>query len=189
MKRLANTARAMGIFLLASTIAGCLPYLYNEREPALINGLDIDQTLEVARDELEQGGGPSVLTIWAIRDQKINPEQARVISDLYLENINEIDRDETKLHKFGVWHFTWAISNLYRFGDKEVKSALQTAYDDATKRVKTLDMHIAEEHVLEDKMYTGLAHGGGRAFARKHLIVPGNEDFLQSYSEYAAKEK
>lgn len=172
------------IILTLGTISGCLPYLYHEREPALIDGINIDETLKVARDELAQGGGFSVLTIWAIRDQIIDEAQAREISNLYFRYIDTIDSSESRHRKFGVWHFTWAISNLYRFGDERVKKVLHTAYTDAKKRVKTLDRSYAEKHVLGEQIYTGLAHLGGRAYARKHLVVPGNEDFLQSYAQY-----
>lgn len=36
-----------------------------------------------------------------------------------------------------VWHFAWAISNLYRNGNDEVKAALQSAYDDALTKPET----------------------------------------------------
>lgn len=175
------------LVVAAGVSVGCLPYLYHEREPALVKGVDIDQTLKVADDELKKDDGFSVLTIWAIRDQYVDEAQAAEISKLYFEHVNSIDNDETRHRKFGVWHLTWAVSNLYRFGDEKVKAALQSAYDDATKRIKTVDRSFAEKQVLGDEMYTGFAHIGGVAYARNHLVVPGNDEYLQSYGEYARK--
>jgi hypothetical protein len=168
---------------------GCLPYLYHERDPALIEGIDIDQTLDVAEAELEDPDAFSVLTIWAIRDQEITPVQARRISALYLDSIEAIDSEEMRGRKFAVWHFTWAIANLYRFGDPQVRGELAYAHADAWLRVDGLDRSYAEEHVKGDEMYTGLAHGGGVSFAERHLVVPGNEDYLQSFEEYLEAER
>ncbi len=174
---------AFGVVGLVAT--GCLPYLYNERAPALIENIDIDQTLRVAEVELlELDSGFDVLTIWAIRDQKITPSQASRINDLYLKHIDQVDADDLRADQFGVWHFTWAISNLYRFGDDEVKAALEPAYRDALERVETVDREFAVEHVKGTRMYTGLAHIGGKSYARDHVVAPGNEDYLQSFEQY-----
>ena len=179
-----HIAIVVSTLAVGGSISGCLPYLYHEREPALIEGIDIDQTLDVAEAELAEPDGFSVLTIWAIRDQVVTPEQARRISRLYLDSIDTIDSEDVRARKFGVWHFTWAIANLYRFGDAEVRGELAYAHADAVLRVERLDRSFAEEHVKGDELYTGLAHAGGVAFAENHLVVPGNEDFLQSYEEY-----
>jgi len=165
-------------------VNGCLPYMYNEREPALVKGVDVDQTLKVARDELRGDSGLSVLTLWALRDQPINDAQAKEVSRLYFEHIERINHEDTKMSGFQVWHLTWGISNMYRYGDLEVKTALLAAYSDTLVRVKNLDRSIVTEHATGDKMYAGFAHAGGRAYARSHLVVPGNEEYLQSYCEY-----
>ena len=75
------------IIAISSTTTGCLPYIYHQRSEALIEGVDIDQTLEIAERELEEGGLGSVLTVWAIRDQVVTPEQASRISQLYFQYI------------------------------------------------------------------------------------------------------
>lgn len=170
-------------------VSGCLPYLYKEREPALIPGIDIDQSLDVAETELgdDSRKGFDVLTLWALRDQPITVEQASRINKMYLRHIDWIASKDTRAHKFGVWHLTWAVSNFYRFGDAEVKAALQPAYKDAALRVEVLDRKVATEHFEGKEIYSGPAHVLGRGFARKHLIVPGNEDYLQSYKQYTSK--
>jgi hypothetical protein len=35
-----------------------------------------------------------------------------------------------------------------------------------------------------DKMYMGDAHWGGRAFAKKHIVIPGNKQYLQSFEQF-----
>lgn len=181
------TKSAIALALVAAVGApGCLPYLYTEREPALIEGIDIDQSLDVAEDELADPDAFAVLTLWALRDQPITAEQAARIETLYLDHIEAIDDPELRGRKFAVWHLTWAIANLYRFGDREVRAALAEAQADAVERAATLGRSSVVEHVSGERIYSGPAHGGGRAYARKHLVVPGNEDYLQSYDEYLA---
>jgi len=170
----------------ALALPGCLPYLYTEREPALVEGIDIDQSLDVAEAELVEPRATSVLTIWALRDQEVTAEQAARISQIYFEHIGTIDDEDLRGRKFAVWHLTWAIANLYRFGDTEVRAALAEAHEDAVARAATIDRSIAVKHVQGEEIYSGDAHGGGRAYARRHLVVPGNEDYLQSYEEYLA---
>jgi hypothetical protein len=176
------------ILALATTAvaSGCLPYIYHDRHQVLIPGIDIDQTLDVAQAELAQGGGTSVLTIWAMRDQIVTPSQAARISDIYLEHIDEVDRPDTPARTFQVWHLTWAIANLYRLGGDGVKASLEPAYRDAAARVEVLDMKAAHLHFSGEKLYMGDAHGGGRAYAQSHLVVPGNKDYLGSFEEYLA---
>ncbi|MBW2261229.1 MAG: hypothetical protein JRG91_04580 [Deltaproteobacteria bacterium] len=166
--------------------SGCLPYVYHERHKVLIPGIDIDQTLDVAEAELEEASGVSVLTIWTMRDQIVTTAQAARISDIYLAHIDDVDSPETRARSFQVWHLTWAISNLYRLGSDGVKTGLEPAYIDAAARVETLDKKVALIHFSGEKIYMGDAHGGGRAYANSHLVVPGNNDYLQSYEEYLA---
>jgi hypothetical protein len=178
------------VVIVSIGASGCLPYLYKERTPALVSGIDIDQSLDVAALDLDKAKATSVLGIWALRDQPVTAAQASRISDLYLRSILKIDNDEFRGRNFAVWHFTWAISNLYRLGDDAVKSALLVAYDDAIKRAEKLDKGAVDKLVLGADIYSGFAHAGGRAYAHKHLVVPGNDDYLQSYRQYVeAKDK
>ena len=158
--------------------------LYHEQKVVLIPGIDVDETLEVAELELKQNKWSSVLTLWALRDQVLTADQAAGVSKLYFTYIERIDSDEQKGRDFSVWHLTWAISNMYRLGDEEVQKTLDDAYRDAAVRVDNLDRKVAYTHFSGDKIYMGFAHGGGKAYARNHLVVPGNDDYLQSYETY-----
>ena len=178
--RTAAAALALGLF--AWLPAGCLPYIYHDRDTVLIDNLDVDQTLEVAECELLDGGFGSVLTVWAMRDQRVTENQALWISELYFQYIGSIE--EGGASGVNVWHLTWAISNLYRLGDPGVQRALLGAYTDAGKRVEQIDAAVVYLHFDDDKIYMGDAHGGGRAYAEGHLVVPGNPDYLQSALEY-----
>ena len=55
------------IAVFAGALSGC--YMYHEREKVLIEGIDIDQTLEVAEMELKENRFSTVLTLWAMRDR------------------------------------------------------------------------------------------------------------------------
>ncbi len=173
-----------GIILFSSTyMSSCMRYLTHNRREVLLEGVDIDQTLEIAAMELkEKAGGKlgSVLTIWAIRDQDIKPKQAEEISRLYFQYIDCLKKN------FDIWHLTWAISNIYRLGNDNVKKAIQDAYNDATKRAEKLS-NIADKMANGGKLYMGDAHIGGRAFAKNHIVIPGNEKYLQSVEEYKEK--
>lgn len=173
----------------------CLPYVYHMRERVLVSGVDVDSTLEIARTELEEGGFDATLTIWAIRDQFVSAENAKTISTLYFTHIDKVaaERDKTTA-AFGVWHFTWAISNLYRNGDDGIKAELEDAYRDALKRPAGLTTFkdVAAEHVNGSKVYMGDFHAAARAYARSHIVAPGVKGYLQSLNEYRtnkAKEK
>ena len=170
------------LFLSASSATGC--YMYHEQEKVLIKGIDIDQSLDVAQIEMAQNKFGTVLTIWAMRDQIFTGPQAARTSQLYFSHIERIDSEVQKSRNFSVWHLTWAISNIYRLGDEDVRAALETAHADAEERVKKLDRRIATKMFHDEKIYMGDAHGGGRAYARSHLVVPGNDKYLQSAQEY-----
>jgi|WetSurMetagenome_2_1015567.scaffolds.fasta_scaffold168484_3 hypothetical protein len=171
------------LFLLYSCIA--FKYVYFERDKVVLNNLDVDKTLDIAELKLEEGGFDSILTVWAIRDQIINPEQASRISGLYFKYIDKINNE------FGIWHLAWAISNYYRLGDDQVKEKLLGAYEDAKKRPDTLKQFkkIADEHINGKKIYMGFIHDLGKSFAHNHLIVPGDRNFLQSFDEFVKKNK
>ncbi len=175
------------LFLAASSVTGC--YMYHEREKVLIKGIDIDQTLDVAEIEMAKNEFGTVLTIWAVRDQIFSGADAMRVSDLYSRHIERIDSENQKARDFSVWHLTWAISNIHRLGDEDVRAALQEVYEDAEKRVEKLDKRIATKMFGSDKIYMGDAHGGGRAYARSHLVVPGNKRYLQSAEEFRQNEK
>lgn len=166
----------------------CFPYVYHVRDNrVLVRGIDVNATLEVARMELEEGGFDATLTLWAIRDQIVTPDNAKTISGLYFRHINKVaaEKDKTAA-EFGVWHLAWAISNLYRNGDSRIKAELEGAYLDATKRPESLTRFrdIASEHVNGNKVYMGDIHGAARSVARSHIVAPGNEKYLQSLDEY-----
>lgn len=161
----------------------CFPYVYHDRDEVLIENIDINQTLDIASIELEEGGFDSVLTIWAMRDQIINEEHANRIAYMYFEYIDKLETD------FGVWHLSWAIANLYRHGDDSVREALQKAYQDAVNRPDTLKkfQDLADTHINAPLIYMGDFHDMGRAYARSHIVVPGNKIFVQSYDEFFNK--
>ena len=52
-----------------------------------------------------------------------------------------------------------------------------------------LDKNVAKTHFSDPKLYMGFAHAGGRGYARNHLVVPGNNDYLQSAESYIDDEK
>lgn len=164
--------------------AGC--YMYQDRSKVLLAGIDMDQSLDVAAAELAENRFGTVLGVWALRDQKLNAYQAERVSRMYFQHIDRIDSDAQKNRGFSVWHLTWAIADMYRLGNADVKWALQLAYEDAGRRVQALDRNIAHKMYDGDRMYLGDAHFGGRAYAQKHLVVPGNPDYLQSKEEYFA---
>jgi hypothetical protein len=167
-----------------------LPHIYvNDQQAVLINGIDWVTTMRIAEEELTSDMATAELTIWAIRDQLISPAIAEKISSLYLDNIDRLYHAKPVAmidSNHAVWHFAWAISNLYRNGNDEVKAALQTAYDDALTRPDTLPRFrlIAIDNVQGDLILMGDAHDRARSFVRKHVVVPGNPDYIQNYEEY-----
>lgn len=162
--------------------SNCLPYLTTNRGESMVDAIDMDQTLRVAEQTMAEDKWGSVLTIWVVRDQHVTPDQAKHISRLYFENIGRLRRN------FNIWHLTWAVANVYRLGDSEVQQALQGAYDDACKRAIDLG-GSAKRHTTSDTLYHGDAHGGGRAYAKRHIVAPGNPSYLQSYDEFLEKNR
>lgn len=178
--------RAQIILVLCSTVAvlmsqtGCLRYLTHDRSKVLLPGVDIDQTLRIAAIELDKGTWGCVLGVWVIRDQAMTPDQVSRISDLYFSHIDSLRPS------FNVWHLTWAIADLYDNSDDPTRAALKKAYDDAKKRARALG-GLANKFVNGDKIYMGDAHSLGRLYAEKHVVVPGNPKYLQSFEEYLKK--
>ena len=184
--RTAIVVQAFFLTISSMVLIGC--YKYHDRSKVLIPNIDIDQTLEIAELELQSNKRTSVLTVWAIRDQVLTRAQAEKVSELYFKYIGKVDSEQQKSRSFAVWHFTWAVSNIYREGEQAIKDAMAEAYRDAAKRVETLEMKIATTHFYGDKIYMGDYHSFGRSYAKRHLVVPGNEDYLQSASEYEPDE-
>ena len=165
----------------------CFPYVYHEQHRVLVPGIDVDATLKIARIELEEGGFDATLSIWAIRDQIVTVDHARTISELYFQYIDKVAAEKDKATAdFGVWHFAWAISNFYRNGNDAIRTELEAAYRDARKRPDSLKKFkgIAAEHINGSKIYMGDIHGFARAFARSHIVAPGNQKYLQSLDQY-----
>ena len=172
------------IVVLALYAGGCMRYLTHDRSKVLLKGVDIDQSLKVAEIYMthKNGGMGAALAIWAIRDQYFTPVQAEKVSELYFKHITTLKKG------FDIWHLTWAISDSYRLGNDDVKAAIQNAYNDATQRAKKQG-GLAEKMANGDTFYMGDAHSGGRAFAKKHVVVPGNKKYVQSVDEYIARNK
>lgn len=104
------------------------PFITSDQSRVLIEAVDIDQTLIIAEMEVQKGGFASVLTLWGIRDQIFTEDQAETVSSLYFQYVDAMD------DYFRIWHFTWAISNIYRNGNADVRARLQRVYQDATRR-------------------------------------------------------
>lgn len=166
---------ALALYFALSS-SGCMRYLTHNRSEVLLDGVDIDQTLEIAEIDIGREKLGASLTIWAIRDQNINPGQAGIVNELYFQHVGDLKR-------FDQWHLTWAIANMYRHGSDQVKQVLLDAYVDAALRAR--DLHnLADRMVNGNELYMGDAHAGGRSYAHKHVVVPGNREYLQSVKEY-----
>ena len=164
-------------------------YISYDQDAVLLDGVDFDDTIEVATRAAARGGTTSLMVLWAVRDQEIDAANAARAGALYLANIDAIYSAPSNFvfdWNFGVWHSSWAISNLYRNGSPEVKAALQEAYDDAVTRPATLERFrdVASTHVNGARPLMGDIHIGGRTLARRTLVVPGNPDYLQSADDY-----
>jgi hypothetical protein len=163
-------------------LAGCV-HTTDKREKVLIDNVDIDNTLRIAGTELEESSFGSVLGVWAIRDQVISVLQAQKISWIYFHYIDGLEEP------FDIWHISWAIADFYRNGSPVVQAELQEAYDDAKVRVTELEKFekVADAHVNGGRLYMGDIHSLGRAYAKSHIIAPGNRRYLESYDEYLEK--
>ena len=167
-----------------------MPYVsYNDQESVLIEGVDLAATLKIAEAEFARELSTSELPIWAIRDQVVTPEIAAKIAHLYFDNIEMLYTTEPFTiidWNHAVWHFSWAISNLYRNGDTAVKAALQLAYEDAIIRPETLERyyHIATHHIRNDTVVMGDIHTPAHNRMQQLVVAPGNPAYLQSFAEY-----
>lgn len=173
-------------FLIFSALClflnSCFLSLHHRRKPALVRNVNMDETLKISTDEMQKQNMSQSLGLWVIRDQIVTPAQAKIISGLYLSKIDSMRSD------FNIWHSSWAISNLYRFGDDAVKAELETAYQKAKKQPERIQRkgtrRLANRHINGRRTVTGFIHAGGRSYAKRHLVVPGNKRYLQSYEEY-----
>lgn len=168
-------------------MSSCFLSLHHRRKPALVKNTNMDETLKISKDEMQKKNLSQSLGLWVIRDQVVTPAQAKTISELYLNKIDSMNSD------FNIWHSSWAISNLYRFGDEAVKKELETAYQKAKKQPERITRkgtrRLANRHVNGRRTVTGFIHAGGRSYAKRHLVVPGNKRYLQSYEAYRQKEE
>jgi len=180
-----KTKSIAGFLLFAASLPlfapGCV-YVTSNQKDVLIKGIDFDQTLKIARDELDKNKWGAVLTVWAIRDQEIPTPAVREISALYFSHI------DTLKHSFNVWHFTWAVSNIYREGNDSVRTILAAAYNNARPRAHALG-GLADRHVNGERVYMGDFHFLGRRYKVTHVVVPGDTRFIQSYQAYAQKHR
>jgi hypothetical protein len=173
-------------FLISSALclllSSCFLSMHHRQKPALVKNADIDETLKISKDEMQKQSISQSLGLWVLRDQVVTPAQAKTISGLYLSKIDSMKSD------FNIWHSSWAIANLYRFGNDAVKAELETAYQQAKlqpERIKKRSTRkIANSHIRGKRLVTGFIHAGGRSYAKKHLVVPGNKRYVQSYNDY-----
>ncbi len=167
-----------------------LPYLYiNDQNAVRVEGIDFAETLKVAEAELQRNLATAPLTIWALRDQVVTPQVAGAIAALYVAYIDSLYTAKTVTlidWNHAVWHFAWAVANLYRNGDDAVKAQLQLAYDDAKNRHATLERFqlVALDHAQSEDVSMGNAHKLGFNYAKTHVVVPGNPQYLQSFEQY-----
>jgi hypothetical protein len=147
------------------------------RSEALVKGIDIIETLTIAEHKMQDSSRSNSLVFWVIKDQKLNRNEAEKIGELYFEYKDNIVTD------FDQWHFTWAVSNMYRLGNDSVKDALSRANAHALQWAHQVGRR-ARRATRDTVIYMGDAHSGGRFFARRHIVAPGNEKYLQSAREY-----
>jgi hypothetical protein len=178
-----SNVRLTGLLFAALffSCAGSIPYTTSTQKKVIIQGIDIDETLKIGAYELSRDKWGRVLTLWAIRDQHIQPDQAARVADLYEKYIDSLHR------QFNIWHLTWAISNMYRNGDSAVRRELKMVYNDAQRRAENLH-RVANKHVNGDKVYMGDFHILGRRYKKKHVVTPGNDDYVPSAEDYFGEE-
>ena len=152
------------------------PFATSVQGQVLIKGVDIEQTLVIAEQELKRGRFASVLTLWGIRDQVYTEAQAQRVSYLYFQYI------DTRKDYFNVWHFTWAISNIYRNGNAAVRAELELAYQDAKERAKAAGGWA--DGLANRDILMGDIHPPARHFVQTHVVAPGTSRYLQSLEDY-----
>lgn len=168
--------RTAGVTKFGMLRAEHAPFATSVQGEVLINGVDIEQTLVIAEHELKRGRWASVLTIWGIRDQVFTRAQAQGVSHLYFEYI------DSRKDYFHVWHFTWAISNVYRNGDAAVREELELAYQDAKERAKAAGGWA--DGLTNRNILMGDIHPPARRFVQRHVVAPGTSRYLQSLTDF-----
>jgi hypothetical protein len=163
--------------------------VFDDQASVLIEGVDLEATLKVAQAEFARKSATSELVIWGIRDQVITPAVAGKISKMYFANIEMLYDTQPFMQldwNHAVWHFAWAISNLYRNGDSAVKSELQAAYEDALRRPQTLDRnkYLAAEYVDGERIVMGDMHTPAHKRMQELIVAPTNPSYISSYEEY-----
>lgn len=152
----------------------------HDQSEMLIEGVDIDESLKIAEfwtNRHDDGEWePNSLGYWAMRAQEITPEQAKEIDRVYWKVIDQMEYKE-----FHLWHYTWAIADLYRLGSPEVQEILQKAFDDAVPLALAIEK---EKFVADSVLHLGFFHGGGWRAAKNYMVVPGNRKFTQNANEY-----
>ena len=152
------------------------PFITSVQSQVLIKGVNLDQTLIIAEQELKKEVFGSVLTLWGIRDQVYTEAQAERVSCLYFQYI------DTRKDYFQLWHFAWAISNIYRNGNAAVRAKVELAYQDAKKRAKAAG-GFADRHTNGD-IVIGDIHPPARHVVQTHVVAPGTPGYLQSLEDY-----
>lgn len=173
------------LIIVLTFLISCMRYLTDNRDEVILEGIDLDQTIRIATLEMEHKNGSfgTSLPIWIIRDQYFNTSQAKIVKELYLKHINTLEK------KFDLWHLTWAISNIHRLGSDSVKLILDEIIEDVRIRAKNAGKISTKMSDPNERLYLGDAHGGGRGYAKRHIVVPGNKKYLQSFNEYLKKKE
>jgi hypothetical protein len=162
---------------------GRYPHITSNRDAVIIENIDINQSLEISENLIQEEKWGRVIGYWVLRDQIIDTSHAKRISDSYFKYIDIIP------DHFDKWHFSWAISNFYRNGDDNIKAILKDAYKKSLEVATELNTKPALKHIKGDKIYMGFYHGGGWRGAKNYLVVPGDKRFRQSSEEYLKKHK
>ncbi|MGM0444193.1 MAG: hypothetical protein ACQEQV_08410 [Fibrobacterota bacterium] len=170
------------ILTLIFFFSGCMRYMTHERTEAIVENIDIGQTLRITEYELKDKDRGNSLGLWVIKDQFFTPTEAERVQNLYFRSKENIVTD------FDAWHFTWAVSNIYRLGNAEVRRSLDSAHSDARRWADTLGRR-ERRMTRGDTLYMGDAHIGGRYYARNHIIAPGNPDYLQSWEDFLQEQE
>ncbi len=171
----------MLIIVIMTAMIGCsYKRITHEQSDVIIKGIDIDQSLEIAefmaKRVKKEEAKPMSLGYWAIRAQEINSEQAEEIDRVYWDVVDNMQKN-----KFHIWHYSWAIADIYRLGSPDVQTVLQEAYEDAVRRGIEADR---KKFVADTNLHLGFFHGGGWRAAKNFLVVPGNRKFTQSSEKF-----
>ncbi len=174
---------AVIIIIIPPVLIFSFPHIYKGREKrhlVIIPHIDVDKSLLIAKRMTQKSGMVKSLGLWAIRDQYFTAKQAGIAAEIYLANIHSMNGN------FNKWHFSWAIANIHRLGDQEVKKVTLNAYIIAKTQpgIMTGMKKIASNHIMGKKIVMGSAHYFGRQFVRNHVVAPGNPEYLQNNQNF-----